>query len=392
MCSEYIIIFDAYNTLKDPTWEYIKSILFSSLPSVLELPLKRWIAVATTLVPTWGEMNPQWAFHLHDSSIHPTNFPIHPENLRYLEQRYFASLSLSLSPLCKCALILLQPTVSLTQIQTVTLWAKVSLSLRSGCVCGGGGRVRGRERGLRSPWRSGREGGEADLRQKAGGAACSQSERCCSDMRTPNDLDRDTTLLRARLTTDKPADTLFFSWVSLLCTGFVAMPPAACSVDYRLRCMLPAVLWIGLLWSSVSTAGMRLISRAKPEWCLILRVSALSVLLRLGSHPSVMTEAPVEFLCTAKTPRLRASLCSSQTPPLARLAVGQGEERVWSSVSLFTAPAAPTTLAQQYGLHMQPQILRVDTSPFVCVGATIRHEWMQRQRKIEKSPVSQLRS
>ncbi|XP_026028614.1 seizure 6-like protein isoform X5 [Astatotilapia calliptera] len=32
------------------------------------------------------------------------------------------------------------------------------------------------------------------------------------------------------------------------------MPPAACSVDYRLRCMLPAVLWIGLLWSSVSTA------------------------------------------------------------------------------------------------------------------------------------------
>ncbi|XP_042079444.1 seizure 6-like protein isoform X2 [Haplochromis burtoni] len=32
------------------------------------------------------------------------------------------------------------------------------------------------------------------------------------------------------------------------------MPPAACSVDYRLRCVLPAVLWIGLLWSSVSTA------------------------------------------------------------------------------------------------------------------------------------------
>lgn len=52
MCSEYIIIFDAYNTLKDPTWAYIKSILFSSLPSVLELPLKRWIAVATTIVPT----------------------------------------------------------------------------------------------------------------------------------------------------------------------------------------------------------------------------------------------------------------------------------------------------------------------------------------------------
>ncbi|XP_039471226.1 seizure 6-like protein isoform X4 [Oreochromis aureus] len=32
------------------------------------------------------------------------------------------------------------------------------------------------------------------------------------------------------------------------------MPPAACSVDYRLRCVLPAVLWIGLMWSSVSTA------------------------------------------------------------------------------------------------------------------------------------------
>ncbi|XP_005739181.1 seizure 6-like protein isoform X2 [Pundamilia nyererei] len=32
------------------------------------------------------------------------------------------------------------------------------------------------------------------------------------------------------------------------------MPPAACSVDYRLRCVLPAVLWIGLLCSSVSTA------------------------------------------------------------------------------------------------------------------------------------------
>lgn len=86
------------------------------------------------------------------------------------------SVSRSLPPLCKCAPILLQPTVSLTQIQTVTLWAKVSLSLRSGCVCGGGGRVRGRERGLRSPWRSGREGGGADLRQKAGGAACSQKD------------------------------------------------------------------------------------------------------------------------------------------------------------------------------------------------------------------------
>ncbi|XP_056260060.1 seizure 6-like protein isoform X2 [Seriola aureovittata] len=41
------------------------------------------------------------------------------------------------------------------------------------------------------------------------------------------------------------------------------MPPAACSLGYRLRDTLPAVLWIGLLWSSVS-AGDKEVPTAAP--------------------------------------------------------------------------------------------------------------------------------
>ncbi|XP_030579877.1 seizure 6-like protein [Archocentrus centrarchus] len=52
------------------------------------------------------------------------------------------------------------------------------------------------------------------------------------------------------------------------------MPPAACSVGYRLRCILPAALWIGLLWGSVSIADKE-VPTAPP--------SALSPVLPSGS-------------------------------------------------------------------------------------------------------------